>query len=1197
MKQKIERLSKGIFEYEQPLLLLSAEKLTISAEAEKVYRGSFTISNTAEAHMRGIVYSSSRLVTLDTDRFSDTEKKVNFWFHADKVDAGEIITGEIIVISDCGEATLPFEATVSVPVQITSMGAVKDLFQFANLAKINPKEAVELFVSDEFRRMLSYADKKVLNLYKSLLKSSSAEQALEEFLISIHKKTAVLLSVDKEKLEYNAGKYSFIDKIVLSKSTWGYLDCKVYSNADFIKPDKYHIVADDFQNGKCEISFVINPEKMSKGRNCTELIIETAYNKIIINVSCNCNRNNTDNFFEEQRVSLAKRKRCCEFELAKLHFQYVFNKLTAAKYVSGADLIFQKYDLPESLIIELFRIYLKQLSGKAANISDAVAKIKLSYKIEKDKNPLEYALLLYLEAEKDKHGRIAPMVCDEIRALRNISDDFRILGLLLTADRRYEYNRQQAFNDIKELAVSGCNSPFMYYEALKAATAEPVCFKEYGPFEHRIVNFGIKYDCITKEVALQYSYLAGKEKEYNKRVYDILVKLYDKFKLEETATAICTSLVTAFGDGMITAGEMKKRAAEYHRWFELAINQGLKVNEVFEYYIMTMEHDYDKMIAPAAVAYFTYESGISGTDKAFLYADIARHPEYYPGDSRNYEDKIKAFVQEELKNGKIDRNLALLYDMYIPSMKLDYELAEQIAEVAFKYELVCMNSSMRAVSVAHKELDREEIIPLQGGKAYIDIFTENAEVALIGKDDRRYVASVDYSLKKLLHLEGILEDCFSCGAADRKLVLNLSEKYQYYRSFDDMAIELRKKATSIEGINPEYVKDYIQSLIYYYYENYEGEILERYLMKIDLKTLSHKDRVKIVEFMIIRDLYNVALQALCEYGFEGIDVKRIMKLCMRLLSNSGSMEKVDVLVEACHVAFSAGKYDETMVRYLVDYYNGTTIELYDLWKVAKNEGIDTFELEERFLSQQLFTETRIGNSKAVFSSYYGKALSGRIVEAYLSYYAYKYLLYDRQLDEELFEIIKKEAENIKNDVCLLALLKWYSKKETLTDAEISLIDYRMHNFEKKGIVLPFFRNFHSSMRISEQIYDRHYIQYITDPKSKVTIHYSYDGVEGGKYISEEMRNVCYGIFVKDFILFCNETLQYYITEENEGQISITESSEVTLMPEETGNGDSKYHQLNLIITAREMQEERTVIKLLESYIKTDYAISELFKPL
>ena len=94
-----------------------------------------------------------------------------------------------------------------------------------------------------------------------------------------------------------------------------------------------------------------------------------------------------------------------------------------------------------------------------------------------------------------------------------------------------------------------------------------------------------------------------------------------------------------------------------------------------------------------------------------------------------------------------------------------------------------------------------------------------------------------------------------------------------------------------------------------------------------------------------------------------------------------------------------------------------------------------------------------------------------------------------------------------------------------------------------------------------------------------------------------MRDIGFGIYIKEFILFYGEVLQYYITENGEENEIITESREVSLGPEHFGTEESRYHHINLIITAKEMNDEKTVIKLIENYQFNDYAIKRLFEPI
>ena len=151
--------------------------------------------------------------------------------------------------------------------------------------------------------------------------------------------------------------------------------------------------------------------------------------------------------------------------------------------------------------------------------------------------------------------------------------------------------------------------------------------------------------------------------------------------------------------------------------------------------------------------------------------------------------------------------------------------------------------------------------------------------------------------------------------------------------------------------------------------------------------------------------------------------------------------------------------------------------------------------------------------------------------------------------------------------------------------------------EAKGLLLPFFKDFPSEIRLPKQMRDKYYVEYHTDSNKTVKINYSFIGNNGTDSFKEEkMKDVGFGIYVKEFILFYGEIVQYYITESDGDRNSITESREVTLGPEQFGREECRYHQINLIITAKEMNDEKTVIKLIENYQFNDYAVKRLFEP-
>ena len=170
--------------------------------------------------------------------------------------------------------------------------------------------------------------------------------------------------------------------------------------------------------------------------------------------------------------------------------------------------------------------------------------------------------------------------------------------------------------------------------------------------------------------------------------------------------------------------------------------------------------------------------------------------------------------------------------------------------------------------------------------------------------------------------------------------------------------------------------------------------------------------------------------------------------------------------------FKQNKYELHTLEYLTMYYNGTTYDMYELWVVARDNNIDTVDLEERLLAQILFAESGLLHAKSVFLSYYRSGGNRKLMKAFLSYYAYKYLIFDRVSDPEVFEVMKQEINYEDNEIALLAVLKYDSTLEHLPENEMKFIDYHLEVLCQKGILLPFYKNFQKSMRIPLTMMDK-----------------------------------------------------------------------------------------------------------------------------
>ena len=276
---------------------------------------------------------------------------------------------------------------------MTSLGKIKDLFQFTNLARMDWSEAKKIFRSEGFERTFLQSDENYKRIYHSLLKSISTSQALEEFLIAIHKKTRIRLHVDKERLEYLVTEDSFMDKLTLTKDQWGYVEIKVSTDADFIQFEQKYIWGDFFLGNTYPISFLLDPKKMRYGNNYGHIWIKTVHQIIEIPVTCRRHRET------ERQISPEKRSLQVQSALQRNYLKFRLNQIDLAKYLEESHRLLQQ--LPEtadSRIKEFLQIHLAIITDRNSEAEQLLGRLAAGASELKEQSVIWYCAYLYLKA-------------------------------------------------------------------------------------------------------------------------------------------------------------------------------------------------------------------------------------------------------------------------------------------------------------------------------------------------------------------------------------------------------------------------------------------------------------------------------------------------------------------------------------------------------------------------------------------------------------------------------------------------------------------------------------------------------------------------------------------------------------------------------------------------------------------------------
>lgn len=1198
MKEKIERFSKGIFEYEQPEIVLSQEVIEVFVNEGTVYSGSFSIRNEASTSMKGVIYSTSKLIRIENSTFVGIRNDIFYAIDCTYMERGQRGEAQINIVSDCGERQIPVIVSVLGTTCPSPVGQIGNIFQFANLAQTDWNAAVMMFRTKEFYDAVISREPKVQVAYDVLKRNPDPGLALEEFLCICKKKTECRFFVGTSEINLETDKEACSEKILISKGTWGCISLKVSTDVDFITPLKTQIINDEFINGRFELRVLIDMSRAGEGVHSGNIFISNAKHMVTIPVSIRVRSKDDTRKLRLRNIKNYERRIVEQYlnfragKVANATFLAESIKLTESalmvidKEVSSKKSERKFSELKEAY--ELYRAYLATVEGRHFRNDEIIGNVLLRKTEYERKHSDFYPVLLYIEALRARNNDLTENNLQVIRRYHEANPEKTLFfWLMLYMDKRLEENTDVRYEKIIKQFGHGDNSPILTFEAAVLVKQNPELLTSADNNECRIVTFMIKYAMISADVAVQFAYCSRKKAENDSRRLRVLEQLYDLFE-DESILEMIIRKVTALG--------LTDR--RYHEYFRKACELQISIDEIYEYYIYTMDGEIREDIPQNALLYFGYTSDLDEESMELLYAYVIRNKENNKAIYRAYLKNMEQLAVNCLKERKINPTLSIIYADVVSRQLLDANTIETLPDILFTYSVKCESKAMKSVIVVNNEEQDEHVYPLKNGCADVLLYTETSDVYFVDEDGNRYVYLQCGSMNKYLHMQDMLGICYDLGAINPRLLLYMWEKNRQYNSGADSYITLQKQISVLPNLRNTITNECCYALSDYYFDNYEGELLESYLKGIDLAILSTEKRNKIIERMILRDMYEEVIEAVKQFGCEGLMPKRLSRLCLFGIDQNKDKEdkeSKDSIVQMAHYAFRNGQVDERLVQYLANNFTGTTLEMYEIWNVAKENELDTMIIEENLLAQMLFAESYIENAYAVFLDYYYKSQNRKLIRAFISYTAYKYFVRDRVTNPDFFNILERDPSLENSQIGILALLKYYSTKESLTESEKEFSDSHIRHFLQKKMCYSFFKDFKDKITLPSAMVDKCYIEYRTNPKKTVSIHYTYNDDLNIK--AEQMTDVGYGIFTKEIILFHDEILQYFITEHDGENEEITESRSVRYLDEDVHERETKYDEINGILIAVEMQDEKTAIDLLEQYYRTEYAMKRHFTPL
>lgn len=1173
MKKKIEQLLSGKFTYEQPALLFSQEEISVTLKAGEARRGELYLGTEENERIRGYITSSSRRLVPGMSKFSGTTVCLPYGADGTGMKPGETCRGWLCFTTNVGEYRIPFVIRTETEQIKSSAGEVKTMEAFREIAKNNFREAFRLFTDKYFPTVLAGAGQKKNALYAALSQQPVTYQHLEEFLVGMGLKEQVQISLKKPGAEFYRIQESVQETFSVQRSGWGHLRLEIETRGAFLEVGKRVVTDEDFIGSSYQVKYVIHSEQLGSGNQFGEIIIRSPYQELRYRivaskgskVQVNINTGEKKNRLSLLRDYLDYRSGKMEFKTWAGSAHFILNQLRE----SGCD-------YPEYQMYEAYVLHLEGNTDKASEILKKYQDKSFS------RDDLEFAGgYLYL-------CNLTGLYSDKEQMLKRIQnfymqkeDSFLLFWILLQIDRAYQVTPSKAVFMMEEQFERGCRSPLLYLEAWKLLCRDMSLLHRLSRFWSQVFLYAGKEGALTEELVMRLAYLSGYEKNFNQSLYRSLVMGYEAFPSEDVLEAICKYIMKG-----------NPRRPEYFRWFSLAVEQGLRLTRLYEYYVETMDLSYQRELPKPLLMYFTYnDNSLGDSRKAFLYASVIANKEKAPQAYDSYLENIREFSRHKLAEGKINENYAAIYQE-ISADPQNAEEARAIARKLFTCRLYCDDKKIRQVIVRHDQMAREEIYPCVQGVAYPRIYTEDAVILFQDDKQRRYTSTVDYNLTKLLDEREMMEKVLKLGVAEPGLLLHYCENAPLGRE----NLEIFQKLVESEAYTETYKRKIRKKILDYYAEHVYGEDLDDYLKKMDYREYALVDRKTLLEVLISRRLFSQAMGLVEEFGYEGVELSGLLKLTSRMILRCEMAEDNELLALAAEV-YRAGKYDEVILHYLMKYRFGPVDELFAIWKSARGFEMDTYEMEERILGILMFTSDYRKEGEHILEAYVKQAGKERMIGAYLTQVAYGTFVKEYPMSDFVKGCLVHAYERRwpVNRVCRMALLKALSKDKVKRGKYLEMEKALLEECAEDQLAFAFYRKLAPQLLSPYQLDDKTFVEYHTHPKARVTLFYALDpglGLEP-EYKSEPLRNMYEGIFAKTFTLFYGETLRYYFRIERDGKVKKTTERVITMNKVE-GTPMSKYQLLNQILSARRLDKDQEVTMKLKQYLRQEQYVKEMF---
>ncbi|MDO4733890.1 MAG: DUF5717 family protein [Lachnospiraceae bacterium] len=996
--------------------------------------------------------------------------------------------------------------------------------------------------------------------------------AREEYMVARGKKEAAAFAVTPSSINLSGlpGNTEITVHLVISRN--GYMEIEAFCPDDFVSLSRRVITSDVFPGGSFDLPITIIENKLHGGRNFSCITFETASQQIRIPVTVDVPvRIMLDDYNPKQLF----------MELAEVYFNFRKGLMDSSDWAKQSLDLIGEVDGTDQRSMFLM-LYKAQLYIEIESYVEAASLLEYMAEVIQKMPGSDLALncyFLYVRAIYERDRRSSEEIKGRIRTLYDRQPSWQLLWILFQMDSSYEENPGLKLDDIFAEFGNGCVSPILYFEALEIFMQYPGYFSDASDFELQILNFARKLDysssALSARVTQVFLMLTEAElSEKNQRLAEKVLKyLYERYPTRDLLRVICRLLIVK-----------DDRSEEAGAFYDVAMREYLDdIPGIFSYYIFTRPKGVYEPLPSRVMEYFSTGAESLLDYRRYFYANIVSNKEKRPEYYRAYEQKMLEYADQQMSQGIVDEDLAVIYKDIIASGKLTHNMRVRLFEIIATKEILCHNERMMNVMVFHDELNVYQDIPLNKGRAKVKVYSHNAEILFKDITGNIY-ANIDYEKKEFLNSGEYIDVCVK-GVPISDYML-MSDTMPLLRGYKDPAeiLNYMSNRMSTASFRKGYVKKLINDTVLYFSRNLRDRNVYDELLAFFKYDLDPETKGKLIEVMIERTLFRDAYEKIREEGFAHVAEESVARLSSALVELVSYREDA-LLLSMCEQSFLKTTFDPRIYKYMVLNYNDRPEVLEELYRAGRAYGEDYGNLPERILRRAIESGENSELIPQIFAKYYTEGSDADLKKAYMTYKAERYLYSGEEKDTDFFRYIENDLmqrESFSTAV-LVAYLKYMSDKDISGKRRTRMIEVQLKSLVGRSIMLEEFKGYAKYFSLPAALSNA-VIATCYGNAGRIV----YDIISAEKTIhkEEQMAEIFEGCYAKYITLFYGERVEYSVNGEEPVSVSYEDLKIL--------RDDSRYSELNNIIQMKETGNMLALNLAAKEYFVKDKLMERLF---